>query len=253
MESGRHQRLLMVDRMLLCDIDNTLIGDDRGLSELMARLDKSPGHIGFGVATGRRLESVIAVLKEWNVPAPDVIVSSVGTEIYYGKRAVADIGWRQHLDYRWQPREIQAVLKELPGLKLQPKDEQRQFKISYLHDLKKAPGVKEIKKALRQKGFHANVVYSHQAFLDVLPIRASKGAAVRYLGIKWGLPLERFLVAGDSGNDEEMLCGDTLGVVVGNYSKELLRLRGRDKIFFAKGAYAWGVLEGAEHYGFLDL
>ena len=121
-----------------------------------------------------------------------------------------------------------------------------------MHDSKKAPSIKEVKKALRQKGFHANVVYSHQAFLDVLPIRASKGAAVRYLGMKWGLPLERFLVAGDSGNDEEMLCGDTLGVVVGNYSKELLRLRGRDKIFFARGAYAWGVLEGVDHYQFFD-
>jgi sucrose-phosphate synthase len=34
----------------------------------------------------------------------------------------------------------------------------------------------------------AKLVYSHQAYLDVLPMRASKGQAVRYLACKWGLP-----------------------------------------------------------------
>jgi sucrose-phosphate synthase len=60
------------------------------------------------------------------------------------------------------------------------------------------------------------------------------------------------LVAGDSGNDTEMLRGDTLGVVVGNYSPELRHLRGEPQIYFASGHYARGVLEGLEHYAFLS-
>ena len=82
-------------------------------------------------------------------------------------------------------------------------------------------------------------------------MRASTGLAIRYLAMKWGIDAEHLLVAGDSGNDEEMLSGNTLGVVVGNYSPELERLRGSERIYFAEREYAWGVLEGMEHYNFL--
>ena len=64
------------------------------------------------------------------------------------------------------------------------------------------------------------------------------------------MPAERVLVAGDSGNDEEMLSGDVLGVVVGNYSSELRRLRGQPRIYFAENSYANGIIEGIEHYQF---
>jgi sucrose-phosphate synthase len=86
----------------------------------------------------------------------------------------------------------------------------------------------------------------------VLPLRASKGKAIRYLADKWEIPVERILVAGDSGNDEEMLRGATLGVVVGNYSPELEALRGRPRIYFAKAHFAAGILEGMDHYAFLS-
>jgi sucrose-phosphate synthase len=48
-----------------------------------------------------------------------------------------------------------------------------------------------------------------------------------------------------------MLRGNTLGVVVGNYSPELRRLKGLPRVYFAEGQYAWGILEGMEHYDFL--
>jgi sucrose-phosphate synthase len=95
------------------------------------------------------------------------------------------------------------------------------------------------------------VIYSHGAYLDVLPLRASKGAALRYFCLHWGIPPERCLVAGDSGNDAEMLTGRTLAVVVGNHDPELASLRGQPQIHFASGHYAWGILEGIRHYDFL--
>jgi sucrose-phosphate synthase len=70
--------------------------------------------------------------------------------------------------------------------------------------------------------------------------------------MKWGLTPEHVLVAGDSGNDEEMLRGNTLGVVVGNYSPELRHLYGKPRIYFADHSYAEGIIEGIEHYNFLD-
>ena len=137
-------------------------------------------------------------------------------------------------------------------MKLQAATEQRPYKISYDVDPKLAPTIKEIRTYLRKLDLHAKIVYSHNAYLDLLPVRASKGLALQYLTIKWGLDRQKILVAGDSGNDEEMLRGNTLGVIVGNYSKELSKLRGLPDIFFAQGAHAWGILEGINHYRFLE-
>lgn len=238
------------DRLLICDIDNTLLGDAAGLRKLKERLRAAGGRVGFAVATGRRLENALQVLEEWEMPVPDVLITAVGTEIHYGPDLEEDLDWRQRIDYRWKPEALRKALRGLPGLHPQPASEQRRHKLSYFVDPARAPSVEEIQAHLRRAGLHANVIYSHQAFLDLLPIRASKGGAIRYLAMRYGLPLERLLVAGDSGNDAEMLCGDTLGVVVGNHSPELAPLRGRPRIYFAKAPNALGILEGIEHYDF---
>ncbi|OYY82384.1 MAG: hypothetical protein B7Y34_02740, partial [Methylophilales bacterium 16-45-9] len=83
---------------------------------------------------------------------------------------------------------------------------------------------------------------------DILPIRASKGHAIRYFSYKWSLPVEHCLVAGDSGNDIEMLLGDTLAIVVGNHSQEIAHLRDETQVYFAKAHYAAGIMEGIAHY-----
>jgi sucrose-phosphate synthase len=113
------------------------------------------------------------------------------------------------------------------------------------------PSLRQIDMRLREHRLRANLIYSHQAYLDVLPIRASKGQAIRYLAYKWSLPLRAFLVAGDSGNDLEMLVGDTQAVVVSNHSVELDKLRGMDQVYFADTPCAYGILEGMAHYGFV--
>jgi sucrose-phosphate synthase len=145
---------------------------------------------------------------------------------------------------------LAEALVSVPGLELQPAENQRAFKLSYNIDPELMPPLSQIYRHLRERNLHARLVYSHEAYLDVLPVRASKGHAIRYLAYKWGLPLRNFLVAGDSGNDEEMLLGDTLAVVVGNHSPELEPLRGLYKVYFASDVCAGGIVEGLRHYGF---
>ncbi len=206
--------------------------------------------MAFGVATGRRLDSTLAVLEEWGVPRPDLLITSVGTEIHYGNNLVEDLGWARHINYQWKPEQLRESLLGAEGLKMQRKIDQRRYKISYYADPEKFPGVSKVRTCLRKRDLHCKLIYSHQAYLDLLPIRASKGLAIRYLMMKWGLTPGRLLVAGDSGNDIEMLRGETLGVVVGNYSPELEELRDQPRIYFAEGDYATGVLEGVDHYDF---
>jgi sucrose-phosphate synthase len=245
-------RLPGIDRLLVCDIDNTLIGDAEGLQELLRELDGTGHRVGFGVATGRRLESALQILRQWKVPVPDLLITAVGSEIHYGNGLVQDSGWRSHINYRWEPDALREAMRGLPGVRMQPKTEQRDFKISYYVDPGRMPSIREIRRHLRKLDLHVKLIYSHEAYLDLLPIRASKGLAIRYLAMKWNIPQEALLVAGDSGNDEEMLTGNTLGVVVGNYSPELERLRGRPRIYFAEGENARGVLEGVHAYNFFD-
>jgi len=97
-----------------------------------------------------------------------------------------------------------------------------------------------------------NLIYSHNKYHDILPFRACKGKAIRYLSYKWTIPLRQILVCGDSGNDEEMLRGEPLAVVVGNYSRELDVLKGVRNIYFAKEPCAGGILEGIKRYQFID-
>lgn len=249
----RTTRLPLSDRVLVCDVDNTLVGDSESLEVLMNRLKEgSEKRISYGIATGRYIESTIKTLKEWHVPMPDFFITSVGSEIYYNgsTRLIADTSWGRHINYRWEPDRARMVMMAFEGVKLQSKEEQRTYKISYFYDPKKAPPVAEIRKELRKNNLHVNVVYSHGMYIDILPMRASKGLAVRYLASKWGFPAERILVAGDAGSDEDMLSGETLGIVVANHSPELEKLRGRERIFFADKEYAAGILQGIEHYDF---
>lgn len=239
-----------VQRMVVSDIDNTLIGDRAGIATLARVLRDRPRGYGFGVATGRHLPSAIDILHQMRVPPPDVLITAVGSEIHYGPRLQPDIGWRRHIQHLWRRDALVALLASVPGLTPQPDAQQSDFKISYNVDAAQAPTPRALAAMLRDAKLHANLIHSHQAYLDVLPVRASKGQAIRYLAYKWGLPLRSFLVAGDSGNDLEMLLGDTLAVVVSNHSAELEHLRGLEQVYFSEAPCAFGIIEGMAHYGF---
>lgn len=236
--------------VLVSDIDNTLIGDRASLPPLLNWIQKRGTSLAFGIATGRTVDSAVRALREWQVPTPDILITSVGSEIHYGVKLAPDAGWRNHIRYKWRRDALVEALAQIPGLRLQGREHQREFKLSYYVHPARMPPLESVQRLLKRLDLHANLIYSHGAFLDVLPLRASKGHAIRYLAYKWGLPLRHFLVAGDSGNDAEMLVGDTLGVVVGNHSPELQPLQGLEQIYFADATHAAGILEGIRHYGF---
>lgn len=245
----KKSRIPLASTALISDIDNTLVGNKKSLKDLTGWIDQNKAHCVFGVATGRSLESAVEILKKNQVNIPDVLITSVGSEIHYGKKLVPDTGWSAHIRYMWRKDALQTALAHFPDLTLQAPENQREFKLSYIAKPDCMPSLNDIKNHLRQYNLHAQLIYSHEEFLDILPVRASKGHAVRYLSYKWGLPLENFVVAGDSGNDIEMLIGDTRAIVVGNYSQELEKLRHNEHIYFASQHYAAGILEGLAHYG----
>lgn len=249
--SPRARRMPEFDRLIVTDLDNTLTGDPEALAEFVAMLNEND-HIGFCIATGRRLDSALELIGDLGLPRPDVIDSDAGTLLHYGDKLTPDRSWRRQIGYAWKPYEIHAVLDELPGFYLQEDIHQSEFKISYEIDAKVAPSLTKIKKRLREAGLRTKVVLSLGMYLDILPVRGGSEMATRHLMWKWGFSPENVLVAGDSGNDAGMLRGRTLGVVVANYSPELERLRNLPRIYFAEQPHARGVIEGINYYHFLD-
>lgn len=242
---------LYTDRAIFSDLDQNLLGDPESLAEFVKIMRDNRKCATFGIATGRSLESALRIMKRYQIPQPDVLITSVGTEIYYAPQLTADLAWAFHIDYMWNPERVRTVLVDLPGLKRQPKTEQSRFKISYYMDPETAPPIDEINSMLHQADLSVNTFLSFGQYLDIVPIRASKGFALRYYADQWGVPLEHVLAAGGSGTDEDMLRGNTLAVVVANrHNEELSHLTDVERIYFSKQGYSRGIIEAIEYYDF---
>ena len=245
------RRLPDFDRLIVTDLDNTLTGDDESLEEFVD-LICSHDNIGFGIATGRGLESAMTLIEEMNLPRPDLIDTGAGTSIHYGEKLTLDRSWEKSIGYAWKPDAVRAALARCPGLVPQDDSQQTRYKISYEVDTDSGTTATTVKKTLREAGVRAKVVMSLGMYLDIIPVRGGSDLSMRHVLWKWGFAPEHVLVAGDSGNDAGMLLGRTLGVVVGNYSRELARLRHRPRVYFAEAPHAAGILEGINYYNFLD-
>ncbi len=129
-------------------------------------------------------------------------------------------------------------------MKSKQRDSIKWLSIIFLIAFAVCPGV-------NKEDLAVNVIVSFGQYLDVLPIRASKGLALRYVADHWDIPLEHILVAGGSGADEDMMRGNTLAVVVANrHDEELSHLEDADRIYYARQVYALGILEAIEHFDF---
>ena len=239
------------DRALFSDLDQSLLGDPSFLPEFNRVLKENARCSSFGIATGRRLDSALKLIKAHKIPHPDALVTSLGTEIYYSANLIRDTAWSDHIDYLWLPTKVRSILNDLAGLHLQPKVEQSRYKISYFYDAAIAPDVDEIRQLLLSYEQAVNVVFSFGQYLDIVPVRASKGLAIRWYAEQWDIPLDHILVAGGSGADEDMIRGNTLAVLVSNrHHEELSDLIELERVYYAKRPYAAGILEAIDHYDF---
>ena len=235
--------------LIASDIDDTLTGDKAAL-RAFARWHGADTRHHFSIATGRSLHGAIEVLREWGAPVPDVMITSVGTEIYFAREhdwdLVSDTRWSDWIDAGWDPVRIHAEVMDFgaeAGVIPQGAREQRRHKVSFFCPDDDA-WVRSLRRHLASRGLRANVVHSHAKFLDVLPVRASKGHALRYLAQRLALPMARTIAAGDSGNDVELLRAAAHPIVVANHTRELSRIAAEARTFLAARPFAGGLLDG---------
>ncbi|RFC64352.1 HAD-IIB family hydrolase [Fulvimarina endophytica] len=237
-------------QLLVCDIDNTLTGCESCI-KTFSRWHSQESGLDFSVATGRSFHSALSILEKQHAPYPRLIVSSVGTEIHWltanGITYERDEDWSRHIEEGWRRAEIAEVLAGVPGIVPQAPLEQRRFKLSFLTGGE--PGLVEtIRARLQARHLSASVIHSHGRYLDILPVRASKGAAITYLKRVLGLGDDAIFVAGDSGNDIEMLRAVPQSIIVANYSDALAARSDLAHSYVSRESYALGIIEGVRHF-----
>ncbi|MBZ6378351.1 HAD family hydrolase [Pacificimonas flava] len=236
--------------MLVCDIDNTLVGSGPAMDDF-CRWQQDRRDLMFGIATGRSFHSAQAVLNKANAPNPAFIIASVGAEIFYrranGATYVRDDEWRTELDRGWDREAIRRLIAEETDLRPQSYLEQRRHKLSYFA-VDRPDAASDLRALLSKHGLAATVIRSHDTYLDVLPMSASKGAAVEWVRQRFGLPENCVLAAGDSGNDVEMLRAVPMAIIVANFSDGLAQRSDLGHAYVARQNFAHGIIEGAEFH-----
>ncbi|WP_286887021.1 HAD-IIB family hydrolase [Aneurinibacillus sp. UBA3580] len=233
-----------VTHLLATDLDGTLVGDEAALRALLRYYDEQPYNVVLIYNTGRHLCSALSLLSQEKLPRPDILITDVGTEIYYGEELEPDKEWRSKIAAWWRPAEIERIASECPGLI--PQDIPVRHRLSYT--VQDVAAVREVESRLKKAQIPHKLIVSSGRDVDILPPICGKGEALRYVLESRGWCDANVLVAGDSGNDHEMITLGYPAVIVGNAQQELLELKEHPLIFRAEKVCAGGIHEAWEHF-----
>lgn len=240
--------------LLVTDLDNTLIGDDVALQALNSWLhqQRKIHDAKLIYATGRSLKSFRHLMTEKTLLEPDVLIASVGAEIYNSNYEL-DQQWA-NLPSKWNRDRVSAIAQSFPQLIPQPESEQRPFKLSYLIKSNGESILRELENQLMIHGIEADLIYSNDCDIDIVRRKTNKGSALVYVRDCLGFAPNQTLVCGDSGNDIGLFEVSPIGIIVGNARRELLQWHRdypkRDR-YLAQASYAAGILEGLIKFGLM--
>jgi len=270
----------MNNNILLCsDMDRTILpnGDQDESTQVRSvlRLLVERPEIHLAYVSGRDKRLIQEAIEEYGLPLPDYAVGDVGTTIYelIGSNWNPWEAWFEEISKDWNElgrEDLSGFLKEFDDLTLQEPEKQNRFKLSYYTD-ENIDGrrlVDEMKQQLSRQGLRCRIIWSVDdqrglGLVDVLPQRASKLHAIRYLIDQKGYQKSRVVFCGDSGNDLNVLTSDIQAVLVKNASEEVRRealesvaKNGRAETLYVaqgnflgmNGNYTAGVLEGLAHF-----
>ncbi|ANU24326.1 HAD-IIB family hydrolase [Planococcus donghaensis] len=230
--------------LLATDLDGTLVGDKYSLQALFNFYDNQTYEVSLIYITGRHYQSALSLITEENLPVPDVLITDVGTAIYIGDSLEQDLAWSQHLEQSWLPQKIDTVARQIPGLVSQELPITNRCSY-YATD---ETVVEAFRTALDQAEISYKLIYSGGRDVDILPAGSGKGQALQYILNKYQLDEAKLLVAGDSGNDTEMLTLGFPSVIVGNAQPELLEQQKHPSIYRATNSYAGGIHEAWRYF-----
>jgi sucrose-6-phosphatase len=266
--------------ILLCsDLDRTILPNGEapespGAREVLRRIARR-AEIRLAYVSGRNRKLIQEAIESYRLPLPDFAIGDVGTTIYdLDKRNWKQwSAWDDEISKDWPQGgsdELAGKLSDMTRLQMQEPEKQNRFKLSYYTDAGADPHVlvQEIRQRLEGRGVRPSVIWSVDeqrdvGLIDILPERANKVHAVRFLAQRKGVSKKRVVYAGDSGNDLAVMVSDIQSILVRNAAETVRRealksvkKSGLEKtLYVAKGGflgmngnYTAGVLEGLVHF-----
>jgi len=216
-------------KLLLLDLDNNLEQFDlQSLTKLRKRLKEYSLHSKFrlGILTGRSIKAAKYQYSQLNLPYPSVWICRAGTEIYFDDEEKSDILWQDSISVDWDRSAIEKSLSDLKNYFIfQSLDQQGPFKVSYLLKEPCEGLLPLVRKRLRESKCSASPHLRCHWYLDIVPLRASRSEAIRFLTLRWGLSLDQVVVVQSEQGDAELIKGLTTAVVPVEHDPSLEALR----------------------------
>ena len=240
-----------VIRLLLADVDGTLVTPDKVLTDRAVDAVRRLGKAGilFAITSGRPPRGMAMLIEPLDITTPiaafnggllvdrdmSVIEQRVLPEALV--RPVADLIGSFGLDvwvYRgpdWYVPDPKGshVARESATVRFEPKVMTSLDGLTT--DVAKLVGVSDDLDAVAQAssvvhdrfGDHVSAARSQPYYLDVTHPDANKGAVARYLSAKYAIPPEAIATIGDMPNDVLMFAHSRLSIAMGNASLEVQR------------------------------
>lgn len=238
--------------LLSSDLDGTLLGDHdasvRFKKTWEALLEKERPILVYN--SGRGIEDMRSLIAAGLLPAPDYLIGGVGTELHDQRHNTPVPEFSARFGEGWDLDKINGIVGAVHGIEPQPPEFQHQHKSSWFWPNAASSQLDDLRTRLAAAGLRASVIYSSHLHLDVLPVEADKGNALVWLCARLTIPLRDVVVAGDSGNDRQMvLLPGVRRIVVSNAQPELFESIRSVPAFVTRKAMADGVLEGLRYFG----
>jgi HAD superfamily hydrolase (TIGR01484 family) len=269
-----------LQNILICsDLDRTLIpnGYQEESAHVRAVFRRLTEHSSIYLAyvSGRNRKLILDAIEEYYLPEPQYAIGDVGTTLYRvmnGNWQLSD-EWGDEIGKDWNGLNwegLAGLIEDIKEIRLQEPEKQNMYKLSFYTD----PNVdhqlliKNIRTILVSEGVPANIIWSvdeigTNGLIDVVPARANKLHAIRFLLLQEQFSDDRAVFAGDSGNDLDVLTSGLQSILVKNADDQIRReaieiltdKKMLNRLFLPKGKfwgmngnYAAGVLEGLVHY-----
>ena len=267
-------------KILLCsDLDRTIIPNGYQEESAHARpvfrqlAEHASIHLAY--VSGRGKQLIIDAIEEYYLPPPDYVIGDVGTTLYHisnGNWILSD-EWSHEIGQDWKGLNWEVLakyLEDMDDIRLQELEKQSQYKLSFYTDPKVDHRYlkKYFRAVLAQKGVHTNIIWSvdevsSNGLLDIIPARANKLHAIKFLMRQEQFPEDKTVFAGDSGNDLDVLTSGLQAILVKNamdeVRKEAVKMLSdkhmRHRLYLPKGNfwdmngnYAAGIIEGLVHF-----
>ncbi len=271
--------MAMMNKILLCsDLDRTILPNGpqpespRAL-EILVHL-AAREELTLAYVSGRSEALLKKAVSDHSLPLPGYAIGDVGTTIYEPLKDWQPWqDWAEEIGRDWHGKsreDLAGLFAHLDELTPQEDEKQNTFKLSYYASSTLDPITLKntLAALLEQAGVQASIIWSIDeqkdvGLVDIIPERATKDHAIRFLMEKKGFAHERTVFAGDSGNDMEALTSGLHSVLVKNARDEvreeamrIMEERGmRHRLYLARGDflgmngnYCAGVLEGLAHF-----